>query len=357
VEAVVVDDRRLPGATRVVVPSSTSRLQVDYSTLQLSRTSTTRFRYRLMGFDPAWIEAGTQRQAVYTNLAPGAYQFLVQAESEEHGWGTAPTRLALTVQPAFHQTLAFYALLLLTAAGLGWLAWQARLRMVRRQFALALAERVRLSREMHDTLLQGLVGFALQLDNAAHTLDGGHDSARMRLVRMRRQVEGYIRDVRQSIWDLRSDSYNGGDLTAALRETCTRLSHVDTRVELRVRGTARACEERVERNLLRIGQEAITNAVHHAMAKTVIVELAFGADALSLRVVDDGVGFDAATQSPRAGHYGIVSMRERAADIGGVCEIRSTPDRGTVVDVRAPWPDPARVPRGIRDGSYADGVT
>src|SRR5438876_9414813 len=97
-------------------------------------------------------------------------------------------------------------------------AWRVRLRRVRREFSLVLAERARLSREIHDTLLQSLVGVALQFDAISNSLDQSASTARHQLVRIRRQVEAYIREARQSIWDLRSPVLETHDLAAALRD-------------------------------------------------------------------------------------------------------------------------------------------
>jgi NarL family two-component system sensor histidine kinase YdfH len=88
---------------------------------------------------------------------------------------------------------------------------------VRRQFALVLAERIRMSRAIHDTLLQGLAGLALQVDDLSHTFDGTEPAlARSRVLKIRKQVEEYIREARQSIWDLRSPRLASSDLPRAL---------------------------------------------------------------------------------------------------------------------------------------------
>ena len=165
-----------------------------------------RFRYRLDGFDADWVDAGTGRQAFYTNLAPGAYVFRVEASASDGRWTNSSATWRFRREPTFVQTRAFFVgsavLLGLCAVGV----WKLRIRMVHREFAAVLAERLRLSREIHDTLLQNLVGLALQFDALADGLGTLTADARYRLVRIRKQVEGYVREARQSIYELRSPS-------------------------------------------------------------------------------------------------------------------------------------------------------
>ena len=180
------------------------------------------------------------------------------------------------------------------------LAWRFRLALVRRQFSLALAERARLSREIHDTLLQSLVGVALQFDGIANALGPSSVSAREQLTRIRRQVEAYIREARQSIWDLRSPILETHDLGAALRAFAKDLiGDKPVRFTSLVSGTDSIRPPKVDNQLLRIGQEAITNAVRHADARRIHLEITFGADMVVLRVEDDGRGIDGLSPARR----------------------------------------------------------
>ena len=164
---------------------------------------------------------------------------------------------------------------------------------------MVLAERARLSREIHDTLLQSLVGVALQVDAISNTLDSSSSGARRQLVRIRRQVEAYIREARQSIWDLRSPVLETHDLHAALREFGKRATAgKPVRFATSVTGTPRQCSAKVENQLLRIGQEAITNAVRHADAKRIHLELTFDDRAVGSECPTMGVGSTASVRRP-----------------------------------------------------------
>jgi hypothetical protein len=329
----------------VSVPRGVKTLQVSYSGLELTSPQRLRFRYRLDGFDLSWTDAGTRREAFYTNLPPREYVFRVEAQADGENWANAAT-WRFTVQPMFYQTAWFYAAvaggLLLTM----WAVWRVRLRVVRHEFAMVLAERTRLSREIHDTLLQSLVGLTLQINKVARNVVASPPEAASQLIRMRRQVEAYIRDARTSIWDLRSPLLETRDLPTALQEVGSRAAS-DHAVQFtsQIVGHQRRVSPKVENHLLRIGQEAITNAVRHANAGRIELELRFEEAWLSLRVKDDGRGFEVQGVDRRDGHYGLTSMRERAMEIGAELRVSSTPDVGTEVL--------AKVPLGAHVGAHA----
>src|SRR5262249_10931466 len=147
--------------------------------------------------------------------------FLVEADTEDGTWATSAAAWDFAIRPAFYQTNWFYASCIGAMALMLWVSWRVRLQLVRRQFSVVLAERARLSREIHDTLLQSLVGVALQFDAISNSLDSSapsSSSAKEQLVRIRRHVEAYIREARQSIWDLRSPVLETHDLSEALRD-------------------------------------------------------------------------------------------------------------------------------------------
>src|SRR6185295_17654265 len=216
IEAVRANEQRLLPAPQTKLPAGTRRLQISYTAVSLTASNKIRFRYRLDGFDTNWIEAGTRRQAFYTDLSPRDYQFRVEAASEDGRWTASSATWPFAISPAFYQTSWFFSACALGAVIVVWGSWRVRLRLVRRQFSMVLDERARLSREIHDTLLQSLVGVALQFDGISNSIDASAAAAKEQLVRVRREVEAYIREARQSIWDLRSPVLETHDLPAAL---------------------------------------------------------------------------------------------------------------------------------------------
>jgi ligand-binding sensor domain-containing protein/two-component sensor histidine kinase len=337
VESVAADTRAFDLAGPLQLPASTSHLQIGFTALTLSDPMRVRFRYRLDGYDRDWVDAGAARQATYTNLPPRQYQFRVAASAGDGTWGEPSAPLTLGIAPMFYQTIWFYFLCGLTVFLIVYASWRIHVRQVRRQFALVLAERIRMSRAIHDTLLQGLAALALQVDDLSHNPDLSSPAGKKRISDVRRQVEGYIRQARRSILDLRTPTLATRDLPQALREAAERaIGGRPVELDLTVKGTPQTYAAAIEEQLLLIGQEAVTNAVQHGQASRVAVQLDYGEDRMSLRIADDGCGFDPATAMQAPGHYGLVSMRERAGQVRGTITIASTPGNGTEIETVVP---------------------
>jgi ligand-binding sensor domain-containing protein/signal transduction histidine kinase len=337
IESVAADTRSFDPGLPLQLPARTSHLQIGFTALALSDPVRVRYRYRLDGYDRDWVDAGSARQATYTNLPPRQYQFQVMASGGDGSWGEPSTALTFGIQPTFYQTRWFYVVCGLSAFGIVYVSWRLHVRQVRRQFALVLAERIRMSRAIHDTLLQGLAALALQVDDLSHNPDLSSPSGRNRILRIRRQVEDYIRQARRSILDLRTPTLASRDLPQAIREAAERvIAGRPVELDVTVKGTPQTYAASVEEQLLLIGQEAVSNAILHGQARRVAVELDYGDDRMALRVADDGCGFDPESALRAPGHYGLVSMRERAEQVRGRITIASTPGSGTEIETVVP---------------------
>ncbi len=117
-----------------------------------------RYRYILEGFDKEWTEAGSRRNAYYTNLPPRRYRFRVQAANENGVWNEEGAEFSFVVKPPFYRTLWFLGIIAMLLFGLAFAAYRIRVRVIRSEFDAILAERNRIAREIHDTLAQGFVG-------------------------------------------------------------------------------------------------------------------------------------------------------------------------------------------------------
>jgi signal transduction histidine kinase/ligand-binding sensor domain-containing protein len=329
-----VDDRPVAPASTTALAAGTRKVQIDYTALRLTAPGEIRFRYRLDGFDRDWVDARARRQAYYTNLAPGNYAFRVQASGDGVAWAVPEAQWLFAVQPAFRQTRWFFALCTMALLLAAWSVAHMRVWILNRQFAATLAERMRLSREIHDTLLQSLAGIALQVQAIARQCMPQAPAQRSQLLALRREVEEYIREVRQAILNLRSPMLEAGGLSGAFTEIGRRTVMPPTRFD--VSADPIASTAAIDGELLRIGQEAITNAARHADATNIRVDLRQESDVIRLRVTDDGRGFDVnAVASAGSAHYGLLGMEERAARLGGRLTITSSA-RGTVVEASVP---------------------
>jgi signal transduction histidine kinase/ligand-binding sensor domain-containing protein len=336
IESVTADDQRFDAVAGRFEPSRSSHLHMAFSALSLTDPTRVRFRYRLDGFDHNWIEPGASREASYANVPAGDYRFIVEATNGDGVWHPGAT-YAFGIEPMFYQTVWFYGLCVaMAAAGVAGV-WQLHVRQVRQQFALVLGERIRMSREIHDTLLQGVAGLALEIDDLSHRLDGAPAGARERVLALRRRLESYLREARLSIHNLRSPQLAAKDLPQALREAGERaIGHRDVRLDLVVTGEPGRCPPQVKEQLLLIGQEAVSNAVRHGNPTRVGLELACDEDRACLRIVDDGRGFVPDEAIETGGHFGLRGMHERAEQVRGTVVIRSAPGQGTLVEAVVP---------------------
>ncbi len=343
IEEAVIDGRIMEPSDGLQFPAGTSRLQVNYTSLALGQASKIHFRYRLDGIDSDWVDAGIRRQAFYTNLGPGNYVFRVGVTDGGGGqaWSDIATPWTFSVKPRIYQTYWFDAAVALAIGGAVFQINRLRTRRLRAAFTAVLNERTRMGREIHDTLLQGLVGVALQLDKLASQIQESPQNAIAHVDRLRGQVESYIRETRQSIWVLRSPSLGADGLAPALRRLELHIGD-GVRFEFSSTGEPRPLAPNTEEQLLRIAQEAITNAVRHGKPSAVRVELAYSDTSAVLRVIDDGIGFEPeATDYVTAGHWGLLGMRERAQQAKGSCRIMARSGYGTEVEVVVPVPLPS----------------
>jgi two-component sensor histidine kinase len=336
IEEVRVDDHPVNVSDQIKLEPGTTRLDFYFTALSFVAPDKVRFKYKLEGFDPDWVDAGTRRAAFYANLRPGNYRFQVLAANNDGIWNQQGATFQFYQKPHFYQTIWFYALLVLAGAVLIWQLYRLRVGRMRTQFGAVLAERTRIAREIHDNLAQELLGVSVQLELVARTMPPNAEVAKSHLDRVRMLVRHGIAEARRYVWDLRSQALDNADLPTALSETARRLTS-DTNIEAQVSvsGTFRPLPRDVEDNLLRIGQEAINNAVSHAHPEHVFINLTFDSRGVVLSVRDDGSGFDNATVN-RNGHFGLVGMRERAERIGGELKIVSTPGSGTDIRVDVP---------------------
>jgi len=206
------------------------------------------------------------------------------------------------------------------------------------QFRAVLTERTRLAQELHDTLEQTITGIALQLDRVATHFEKNPDNASRHLKLARNLTRQGQTDVRHSVWGLRSRAAEQFNLINALNVSGRQIAE-DAGIQLQIetRGETHPLPETVEENLLRIGQEAITNAVKHSGAKTVRIKLQFTPQSVVLEIKDDGKGFAPETcAGPDEGHFGLLGMRERAERMNGQMSIVSAPEAGTCLHVEIP---------------------
>jgi signal transduction histidine kinase len=243
------------------------------------------FRYRLPGFDPQWSQASTRRFSTYTNLPPGTYHFEVMAANEDGIWNETPDRLAFTLAPAFYQTKWFFAFCVLASILAGILLFRLRVRSaadrLRLRFEERLDERVRVAQDLHDNLLQEVMGISLQLEIADELTPP--EAAGKPILKRALQVRAGVGE-----------------------------------------------------EIVQIGREALRNALQHSKG-TVRVDIHYAARRFCLIVDDEGQGMSSTImESGVPGHFGLRGMRERAARIASTLTIESMARGGTRVQLSVP---------------------
>lgn len=337
IERVTAGGRSFDPSGALTLPPRPGVIQIEYTALEFFSPRQVQFRYRLEGFDEDWTDGESRRVVSFTNLPPRQYRFRVIARSSEGVWNDHGAVLEFSIAPTFYQTRAFAALCVAAVIGLVVAGWRLRLRQVKRQFGLVLTERARMAREIHDTLLQSLAGLELQVDAMSSQIDSSPDGVKQQLLRIRRQIQSDVTEARQSIWALRSPMLETRDLASALQEAGDAVAAASgTRFEFVVRGRPSRCARTIEEHLLRVGREAVSNAVRHAQARVVRLELVYGDDTVTLHVSDDGRGFEPTAVHATGPHWGLATMHERAQAIGARLRLHSRPGGGTDIEMTAP---------------------
>jgi signal transduction histidine kinase/ligand-binding sensor domain-containing protein len=335
VEAVTVNGTSMPPNQALTLNPGRNSVAFEYTALTFRAPQRTSFRYILEGYDKNWTDAGGRREAFYTNLPPGKFRFRVQACGGLVPCSETAAPVLLEVPPRLYQRIWFYPSL---AAALGLLVWtiyRVRVRRLRDQFVLVLAERSRIARELHDTLIQGFSGITMQLQAFTSRLRTTEE--RQALGEIIRDAGICLQETRRSVAGLRAGTASSSGLAAAIADSARQLTEErGLRLKLNLDDVRQELPAEVKYNLLCIVQEAITNCIKHADARTVEVSMAYAGGELRLVVIDDGRGIARGQGNGTEGHYGMVGMRERASQIGAEFEVSSNPGFGTTVSVRMP---------------------
>ena len=339
---VVANGRSYSVYAPVKLPPHTTSLRIAYSVLSLAIPERVQSRYRVLGFDREWREAGNRVDAVVSNLPPGHYTFQVAARNNDGIWNSTMAGVALIIEPAYYQTVWFQLLYILPGAWVFWILYKLRLRQitarVQLRYSERLAERTRIARELHDTLLQSLAGISLQLGGVAKQAVSRPEKLVLLVKQIRQKVDDCFVEARAKVWTLRSTSLEGPGLAATLQEFCERMRPLTSAdCEFHLVGESQTLAPEFEEELLRIAQEAVHNASRHAKAKRISVALEYTKKSVLLTIADDGQGFDAEEGFYKSNHWGLKNMQERAAQIRATYSLTSTLGKGTKIEVGAPF--------------------
>ena len=345
-ESIIADRRVFEVTKNLKLPPNLRDLQIDYTSPTFTIPQKVKFRYRLDGYDHDWHDAGTRRQAFYTDLPPGNYSFRVIASNSDGVWNDNAAKLDFSVAPAYYQTNWFRAFCGILFLGLLWAAYQLRIRQLQHQFDMTLdarvGERTRIARELHDTLLQSAHGVLLRFQTVSQLLPDRPIEAKDKLDHAIDQTAEFITEARDEVQGLRESTVQKNDLALAISTLGEELTmgSSDHRPAFRVavEGESRDLHPILRDEVYKIAAESLRNAFRHSHARQIEVELRYDNEQFRLRLRDDGKGIDPAILSSQgsAGHYGLPGMRERATLIGGKLVVWSEVDAGTEVELSVP---------------------
>jgi signal transduction histidine kinase/ligand-binding sensor domain-containing protein len=325
----------------IKLPPLSGNVQIDYAGLSFVAPDKVRFRYKLDGFDESWKDVGSRRQAFYTTLPPATYRFHVIASDNNGVWNNVGANLRFELAPAFHQTIWFKLLCGLVSFGLLWLILQFRVRHVagriRLRQSIQYSERLRIARQLHDSLLQSMQGLMLRFSSAAHAVPVELPARRL-LEELLDRSDDVIREARHSIQDLRERETRSLELAQEITELGQELGSSEFGpVTVLTNGKPYELNSETHDNLLLIAREAMLNSFKHASARAMEVQIDYLKAEIRISVRDDGRGIDeGVAKNGREGHWGLRGMRERAAAIHGKLRILSKVGAGTEVEIAVP---------------------
>jgi signal transduction histidine kinase/ligand-binding sensor domain-containing protein len=337
IQAILADGKPSPMDAPIVLQPGNTRLEFDFTPIRLRSQAGLRFRYFLDGFDRDWSAATPARTAGYTNLPSGRYRFRVRTFEVGDPLAVSEASIEVAQLPFFYRTWWFIALCVLLVAFLIYGVYQYRVRQVRARFEAVLAERSRVAREMHDTVIQGCTGVSALLE--AHSMEAPVDSASEGLMDFARlQLRTTIDEAREAVWNLRQPDYETSELGEKLEAMAGQTSaEFNLPVTCLLTGTPVRVSHPIAHDLLMVAREAVYNAALHGTPKQVDVSLKCGRRELVLLVVDDGCGFDIHQMETHNGHhFGLKGMRERVERSGGELSIKSFLGKGVRVEARLP---------------------
>ena len=320
-----------------------ARLEFRFVGISLSAPEKVTYRARLAGLDDGWRELGSQRVAAYEAVPPGHYTFEVMAINGDGLRSAATARVVVVVPPRFWETAWFYlsagAVVLLVAAGCGWLA--ARRRMQGRIQTLKVrhardGERTRIARDLHDDLGASLTEISMLAALAAE--DAAHSELRPQLDQLSVKAKHVVGNLDEIVWAVnpREDTLRSlVDYLAAFAHEFLEIARIPLRLDVAREIPAHPLTPTQRHGLFLVTREALNNIVKHARATVVTLRIAVRDERLEIHITDDGRGFEPAEV---IGGDGLGNLKQRMQQAGGECRIASARGHGCSVFLSFPLP-------------------
>jgi signal transduction histidine kinase/ligand-binding sensor domain-containing protein len=347
VEQLIADRKTYAAGEKWRLPPVTRDLEIDYTALSFVAPEKNRFRYKLEGHDRDWVDAGTRRQAFYNDLPPRNYRFRVMASNNDGVWNEAGASFNFSIAPAYYQTTWFRAVVVAAFLTVLWGLYRYRLRQVAKEFNARMegrvSERMRVARDLHDTLLQSFQGVLLKFSTIKYVMRSRPDEAEETLERIIDQARAAITEGRDAVQGLRASTTVANDLVRAITTfgegfTADHAGPNCPEFRVYVEGKSRDLPPLIRDEAYKIACECLRNAFRHAHAKRIEVQICYDPRQFRLQLVDNGKGIDPAVLSAggRTGHHGLPGIHERAELAGGKLSAYSQLNSGTKIELAIP---------------------
>jgi signal transduction histidine kinase/ligand-binding sensor domain-containing protein len=343
-------DKTISHTSRLRLSHEQNTFSLGFSALSYRNPATNRYRYKLEPLENTWHEVGSdERLATYTTLPAKAYTFRVQAAASRGAWSEPGVKLQIEILPPLWKTAWFEGLCGALVLTLVWGLYRLRLYQLAREFQAQVDgrvdERMRVARELHDTLLQSCQASLIQMQAARDLFSRRPEQAVRNLDDAISMASGAIAEGRGAIQELRSQPPLQDDLvkvlTAAGQDLAARsqeLKEHPARFRVVVDGEQQPLQPFLQDEVYRIARELIRNAFQHAEAAQIEAEIRYDPNLLRVNVRDDGKGIppDILKSGGREGHWGLTGIRERAKRIGAQVDFWSKAGVGMEVQLTVP---------------------
>ena len=336
----VLDSAYNPNQRQLTLSADQNFVEFSFAALNFSNSRKNQYQYRLEGIDPGWVRAGHRRMVNYTKLPPGEYVFRVKGSNDDGIWNEQGASVRVTINPPFWATWWFRLLLIfLLMAGL-YGVYRYRIAQLKSRQVHELnvtvrtqeLERERFSKELHDGVGANLAVLKMYLSSlGSPTVAVDELKARSLSV-----LKSSIDDIRSIIHDMHPRRLSEEGLAQTITDMVELMneSHRLT-VTFEPQNVPQKLPESLEINLFRVVQELMQNAVKHAGATTVRLQLRYEHDTLQLTYRDDGRGFTPSRAGQASGN-GLVNIEQRVALMKGTYQLQSARSEGVAVEISVP---------------------
>lgn len=338
VQGITANGVHYPGKINNDLPKGTRNFQVAYTAPLLGEPERITFRYRLLGFDQNWQDAGSSRQAYFTNLPPGKYTFQVQSKTDDADWSGPIGESTFVLLPSFYQTWWFYAASALLLSAALWSLHLMRIRRLTTRMNIRRHERERVAQDLHDTLLQTVHALLIQVQRAARAIPANEPAQEM-LKESAGIAHLAMAEGRDRIVSLQSFKGHPSDPSIALELIGRHLEVIhEKKFLITTEGRCPKLSQSLGSEIIDIAREAMLNAFRHSGGRAVTLSIVYGTRDILIKVTDDGRGIDPAVleQGGSPGHWGLATIRDRAKDIGATIHW-SDGSPGTHFECRIPF--------------------